>query len=280
MIQRLAPQRTAPDGRLDLPEVTLCAVTSVAIPATLAAMRNSLRLVRFGAAMLLTDADRDKISDAEIEVVGIDRLRSRSEYSRFMLKELHRHISTPFVLCVQWDGYVIDPTGWTDEFLDVDYIGAVWPHARGPCQVGNGGFSLRSRHLLRATADLRVEASIAEDIAICQLGRPMLEAEHGVRFAEPGLARRFSYERELTTGGEFGFHGLFNMPSLLGQSAMYDLCRELEPGLVGWIELRDTAKVAARRGQLRLLAWLAVRLPGAWLRHRRSRRQSKVAKQS
>ena len=33
---------------------------------------------------------------------------------------------TPHVLLIQWDGFVVNPSAWSDEFLDFDYVGARW----------------------------------------------------------------------------------------------------------------------------------------------------------
>ena len=52
-------------------------------------------------------------------------------------------ISTPFVLVIQWDGYIVDPSAWANAFRKYDYVGAVVHDKRGTF-VGNGGFSLRS----------------------------------------------------------------------------------------------------------------------------------------
>ena len=45
---------------------------------------------------------------------------------------------------------MLDGAAWRPEFLDYDYIGAVWPHVLDKYNVGNGGFSLRSKALLEA----------------------------------------------------------------------------------------------------------------------------------
>jgi hypothetical protein len=45
------------------------------------------------------------------------QINSRQAYSKFILQELHKHIKTEFVLIVQWDGYIINPDAWNDQFL-------------------------------------------------------------------------------------------------------------------------------------------------------------------
>jgi hypothetical protein len=144
--------------------------------------------------------------------VRIASLMSRSDYSTFILKELPRFISTDYALVVQWDGYVVEPRAWTEEFLRCDYIGARWHWHKDGMTVGNGGFSLRSRRLLEATAaaDFTILPGINEDEQICRAQRARL-SNAGIRFAPEPLADRFSYERSLPARPTFGFHGLFNL---------------------------------------------------------------------
>ncbi|MFN5086312.1 MAG: DUF5672 family protein [Novosphingobium sp.] len=201
-------------ARLALPQVTLCAATSVNVAATIAAMQRSMALCDFGAAVLLTDQVPDPAPDG-IEVQPIDRLASAEAYSRFMLgRELVQHVATSHVLVVQWDGFVVRPEAWDPCFLDFDYIGAIWPQFEDGGVVGNGGFSLRSKRLLEACQGLGLSGH-PEDVTICRTHRVRLEQECGIRFADPATAARFAYERSNRTGEEFGFHGVFNLPSHL-----------------------------------------------------------------
>jgi hypothetical protein len=134
-----------------------------------------------------------------------------AEYTAFMIKQLGSLISTDFALVTQWDGYVINPAAWRDEFLQYDYIGAVWPWKPDQFKVGNGGFSLRSRKLLAITAEpwFALLPNLGEDELICRVYRPILE-ERNIRFAPPEVAERFAYERSIPQSPTFGFHGMFN----------------------------------------------------------------------
>lgn len=113
-------------------------------------------------------------------------------------------------IIIQTDGYPCNHAAWTDEFLNYDYIGAVWPWEN--LQVGNGGFSLRSRRLMNALTqmDLAHWMSHPEDAVICLHLRKTLENEYGIRFAPPEIADRFSIEWNMDSswfGRSFGFHG-------------------------------------------------------------------------
>jgi hypothetical protein len=135
--------------RLTLPTATLCAATSVNLPATLEALRRCLGHASFAECFFFTD-DRFEIDDSAIRMNSVERMRSSSAYSRFMLQDLADHVKTDHVLVVQWDGFILDADAWDDRFLEFDYIGAPWPHFGDDHDVGNGGFSLRSRRLLEA----------------------------------------------------------------------------------------------------------------------------------
>ncbi|MFN3630462.1 MAG: DUF5672 family protein, partial [Casimicrobiaceae bacterium] len=168
--------------------------------------------------LLLTDQPPDPAWLARgVEVAPIAPIRSREDYSRFMLTGLARFIETPFALVVQWDGWVLDGQAFDPVFWHHDYIGARWPHRAPPHVVGNGGFSLRSRRLLNALEALAPELipGEAEDEAIAVRLRPRLEQEFGIVFAEPEVADRFSFDVGRPVGPTLGFHGVFNFWQVL-----------------------------------------------------------------
>ena len=146
-----------------------------------------------------------------------------SEYAEIMLKGTAEYVNTDHALYVQWDGIANDKTQWTDEFLKYDYIGAPWPWEPEPNNVGNGGFSLRSKKLLDACQDTIIHLTetepIAEDKIIGVHKREYLEANHGIQIAPASLARQFSFELG-THEPSFGFHGLWNVFNLMTDTDM------------------------------------------------------------
>ena len=209
--------------KFSLPNITLLAITSTEIDMTQLSMRISLRNIEFGAVKLLSSAFPKK-KYPDIEYVSIPPINI-IDYSRIMIEDLHKHFETSHCLIVQADSFVVNSDLWKDEFLQFDYIGAPWSNKipvnpnlilnleKNP--VGNGGFSLRSRKLVEATAKINFNSlkfpHKAEDIIICHyLYKEMVDC--GIRFAPPKLAAQFSMENENHLYGQdvttvFGFHG-------------------------------------------------------------------------
>lgn len=208
--------------RLQLDQVTLCAADTRTPALAVQSLRRSMAGVDFARVLLFTHGAPPAQPLPGIEVVAIDALTSAAEYSRFVVRQLPAHIRTSHVLVTQWDGFVTDPGAWSPEFLHCDYIGAVWPDQPQGRQVGNGGFSLRSRRFLDAALDPRIGAVHPEDAMLCRDHRALLEQGHGIRFAPPALARRFAFENEAPRAPTFGFHGPRNLPRWLDEATLLD----------------------------------------------------------
>lgn len=235
----------------------MVAVTSVAVRATIDALRASMRQAYFGRVLLLSDLPPPEEHPA-IEWRAIERLDSRSDYSRFMLRDLADHIATSHALCIQWDGFVVNGAAWKSDFLNYDYIGAVWPQFGDAHRVGNGGFSLRSKRLLEACRDLPFDGSEAEDIVIARTYRGRLE-ELGMRFAPESVAHQFAYERSPPSGSEFGFHGAFNLVGYLSPDQALKLFRSLDKRILTKSERMELVRWALARRRWRLALTMIAR---------------------
>ena len=220
-----------------LTDVTICAADCLTPGLAARALARSTRHLDFADIVLFTHESVSCVG----RTVQIDRLDSRIAYSAFMLRGLVEHIKTPYVLVVQWDGFVVDSTSWSSDFLGVDYVGAWWGWFQDGRNVGNGGFSLRSRKLLERTADrcANLDTEVNEDMVICRVLRPALEAEDGIVFAPQRLANRFSYEREPPSNPTFGFHGVFNFWRHVDDSEVLGLLPELPASVVTSQEFID-----------------------------------------
>ncbi|WP_181291127.1 DUF5672 family protein [Caballeronia novacaledonica] len=212
------------------------------------ALEISQSQILFGDTLLLTDQRIE--TRARIDL--IPRIKSREEYSVFVMTQLLEHISTPWILLVQWDGFVANPSAWSEDFFSFDYIGARWPNHRDGMDVGNGGFTLRSRRLLQILAtDERFtpHANQVEDELICRTYRPMLEAEYGIRFAPAHIADRFSAEFTTPCGPTFGFHGVFNMYRHVGDDDLIFFARNAQRGSVLTIDFIDLCLSCLKQGR-------------------------------
>ncbi len=218
--------------KLILPNVTLLAATSVEIEQHQISLKISSQNIEFGAVKLLSSSLPEK-KYSDIEYVSIPFM-SGSEQNRFLMKDLHKYFETSHCLFVQADSFVVNADLWKEEFLDFDYIGAPWPNEihytphpdltfgisspvvlnmKENC-VGSGGFSLRSRKLLKTIAKLNFDSLKFpiknEDLIICHyLYKEMIDK--GIRFAPPKLAAQFSMEDVHHLYGQdvnsvFGFH--------------------------------------------------------------------------
>lgn len=208
----------------DFRQITAIAVDCLNPGPAAQALEHSMAQCDFADALLLTDTP----VPTQARVQTIPPIRSRRDYSRFALQQMAAYVTTPYLLIVQWDGFVLDARQWNSEFLQWDYIGAPWPGPNGP-RVGNGGFCLRSRRLLDALADPVFQAADVEleDHFICQVQRAMLERRYGLRFAPAPLAHRFAYESYAPTAPTFGFHGLQNLARHCSQTHLLALAQAL-----------------------------------------------------
>jgi ADP-heptose:LPS heptosyltransferase len=193
---------------INLPDVTLVAVSTVKHSETLRALRYSLQKIQPAETIFFTDVE---LYSNGIRVEKIEPL-SWKEYSSFILKQLHKYINTSHVLIVQHDSWVLDETQWDERYLWHDYIGARWLYEDGRSN-GNGGFSLRSKRLLEITAlDPFIELIHPEDECIGRLYRSYLETKCGVSFAPDHLCDKFAFELRPPSQPTFGFHSFHHRP--------------------------------------------------------------------
>ena len=206
-------------------EVTLVIVDCVDVDLALKALAVSLCGFQPAEAKLLSH-QRPANCVADVTFVPIRQIESVRAYNEFMLFDLYKYVNTPFCLSVHADGFVINPQAWNDIFLRYDYVGAPWPatawNSRGS-RVGNSGFCLRSRRLLKNTASLpskyitdhrKSRKTTVDDIFTCCDAYPLLSRT--MSYAPMHVAWVFSREQPMLPGeprqslnlaGAFGFHG-------------------------------------------------------------------------
>lgn len=194
---------------VEIKDLTIICVDTKNYGRAVHALKKCQEQVKVDRILFLTDID---LNIEGIEVIKIDPIHSKKQYSRFLIKELYKHFDTSHCLVIQWDGYILDGESWNPEFIEMDYLGAPWLYQDGR-NVGNGGFSLRSKRLqtILGTNDF-VEVCDPEDEVICRTYGNWLQDVHGIRFATQELADTFSFELRTPICKTFGFHGWFHRP--------------------------------------------------------------------
>ena len=210
---------------LNLDNITLVCVTSVRIEESIKALKYSSRDIKFADVKLITHEDVFEFKNyPDISGITVEKCPKLDYkgYSEFMIYNLHKHISTDFVLVANWDGFVINSDKWSDDFTKYDYIGALWTHehkffdANGnESLVGNGGFSLRSKKLLETASKINIPWEPFqgkywhEDAWICVKNKHLYE-QNGCIWAPENLSSKFSTEQgKKTKLDSFGCHGKY-----------------------------------------------------------------------
>jgi hypothetical protein len=181
------------DSKLDLPNVTLIALTGINIKEHEMALDYSCRGINFGD-VVLVESESDSID----------------EWSRKIVYDLGDYVKTDYALLIHDDGFVVNPDKWRSDWLRYDYIGSPWPMPSDPVsyrdingkvrRVGNS-VSLRSKRLLDLPKKLKMEwkpfhGFYNEDGFICVNNAHIFE-EHGMKFAPFLEAIKFGRETPL-----------------------------------------------------------------------------------
>lgn len=214
----------------------ISACHSEKIDQTIKAMKYSMREIDFHSCLILTDKD---INTDGIEIINVGHDIDLIEYNRICINDLHKYVNTDYCLVIQWDGFVINPKRWSDEFLNYDYIGSNWiinnPNIN---TVGNGGFSLRSKKFLEVSSKIDYTPHECKWLSDSQKSYMPITPEdwflcfdkydymiqNGIKFSDKSIADKFSVEHphslkpfnrnDIHTYKSFGFHGEFNKAAM------------------------------------------------------------------
>jgi hypothetical protein len=194
------------------PSVSLFMIDTSAPTLARAAVNMSVSKFNFDRVLVFTNTPENY---SGYQCVQIPVMTSSEAYSNLVLQQVPEFLETDFVLIAHYDGFILNGDQFSPHFYHYDYIGAPWPMWKVH-NVGNGGFTWRSRKLCHAARRLTEGRQIldAEDLYICRLHRIALEAKFGCRFADEGLASHFSFEMEVPPYPTFGFHGAHHLPAL------------------------------------------------------------------
>lgn len=213
---------------------------------------------------VVTFSDKPLLKGAtNIPTVPIGSIR---DYCDIMLKSFWPFIDTEFIVFAQWDAMVYDQTKWTNDFLNYDYIGAIWPWEPPGQNVGCGGFSLRSAKLLQALRYPVIQMTEGsrfgmkhEDAYIGVVHRQLLEQKFGIKFAPMDVASQFSYELgPYPAAGSMSFHGFWNIIKFMPKDVVDFFVTNRPPGMFDELHRAHHSVVAlAATNRMDLLAQCA-----------------------
>jgi hypothetical protein len=174
------------------------------------AVSNCVKGFPIGDARIFTD---DASKWPGYGTISVPKMRSMREYNEILFRMVPEHLKTPYFLVVQYDGFIINASEFSRLFYHYDYIGAPWPWF-DELNVGNGGFSLRSRKLADSIGALcsGLDFDFQEDIFVCRTNRILLQDKFNCHFPSSAIASHFSVEQGQRRFPTFGFHGLWHLP--------------------------------------------------------------------
>lgn len=208
-----------------LPNVTLLAMSSVKIWDTVKALRHSMKKIEYGEVVLVSHSKPFYLSN-KIHFKKTERINNIDDFNYKMVYDLGQYVDTDYVMIIHYDGFVVHPEEWRDEFLEYDYIGAPWPVNSGDdfkdskgqvCRVGNS-VSLRSKRLLEYPGKAEIpweplsSGWFNEDTFLCCKHKNEMEQE-GMKWAPLEVAVCFSHETDLPENEgvtSFAFHKFWN----------------------------------------------------------------------
>lgn len=201
--------------KLDLSGVTLLGVSARDVAETIEAMDRCTALASFSSVLLFSPERPTHWHGDWKPCPNFTRSRDLCPWSMTELPKFRKHFAK-HILSVHWDGFIINPSAWTNDFLRYDFIGAPLTTEDAFCPkpesvpfLMNNGFYLSSRKFWKCLADLRVEnsdpACHPSDRLITGRYRAQLTAL-GVNFAPAAAAARFACT-DTKWNGEFGAHG-------------------------------------------------------------------------
>lgn len=219
--------------------VTLCCIGNINHDLMTFAIEKSIKTIEPDCVKVFCDTNL-KITNTEH--IYLPENFTRDSYSLFVLKDLYKYIDTTHVVIIQYDGFAVNKTYWSTNFLKYDYVGTTTHSNFKPLKSTldtltsyypvvtskswyslGGGFSLRSKKLLEATASskfdpyIRIEHDtfLCEDISVGILYKSMLENNYGIVFGS--VEDSIYWGSEHLTGYKecLGFHGWEQIPIFL-----------------------------------------------------------------
>ena len=206
--------------KLQLPDVTLIAISSVFIPETIRALQISSENINYADIKLISHELPQNLPN-NIKFEKCNKINNIDDFNSFCFYDLYKYFNTSHCLSVQYHATVLNAYVWEDSWLQYDWIGAPWKYSDNAyitktgkhIRQGNGGFTLKSRKILELPTkyDLPMKSEQGwknEDGQFCVYWEPLF-TDLGVKYAPVEVAAKFSYENEVPENKglkTFGFH--------------------------------------------------------------------------
>lgn len=178
-------------------------------------VKHSMRIFpRFSKATIIHPNPVMEASDLTEDLPWIEVFVATSKtQNECCLFEMPQYITCDHAIGIQWDGFIVNPEAWTDEFLEYDLVAPPWPLqniVNPEWRVGSGGFVLFSKKMCQMWGELCQPHPYPNDWSMGAVDRQKFE-DRGIKFAPLELAMRFGKEldledREFPEGQSFGFH--------------------------------------------------------------------------
>lgn len=202
---------------LNLSNIELIALNCINPEDSVKALLYSSKNIKFGAIKLFSHYKPANLPD-QIQWIQIPKLTYQGA-SWFSIEESYKHCNLDYWLSIHDDGFVINPHLWDNKFLEYDWVGAPWPpeyewlytENRPGNRVGNGGFVLKSKKLLKTVSQTIKYRGGSDDVMICNDFYHTL-FKKGIKYAPVEIAMKFSLENpipecDFNLNNTFGFHG-------------------------------------------------------------------------
>ena len=89
-------------------------------------MTYSMQDIEFGEVVLVTHRKPLGLPKG-ITYKHTEKITNIDKFNYLMAYELGSYVNTDYIILVHYDGFIVHPEMWRNEFLEYDYIGSPWP---------------------------------------------------------------------------------------------------------------------------------------------------------
>ena len=214
--------RSLSDSMLKLPTVTLTTTATRDHENVCDALMQTMDRVSFRNIVVITDKPEvfEQTGAATHKIAPFASFEDMCPWGLTTGARLMVDVIGSHALNIHWDGFVVNPDAWRDEWLTYDFIGAAFDRD----SIGNNGFCLASRLYYQSIVGLGLPATVdacypsdlrlAKDEHAGLVGYKSRMQAQGVQYAPYDVAQEFSRHNE-EYSGTFGFHSRITLRSVI-----------------------------------------------------------------